>query len=465
VTSFLLLFGLVAPFSSDLGERGALWKGDVVFMVQILPFCGWRYDLSQVGSLSEVTAPASRLIDETVQHALYRQHPCNVIRLVMNREEPGDASPADRTSRADDFLRLWKREGILLLEHETAFYIVETTFRLAEMERTRWSVIARLRLPDLFPDVSNGLCSIVQADPEQVNHELELRKVCQASLSPVMALLEDTTGEDADPRGLSDHLEALVRLLPPIECIDDKGLRHRIWPLTDQMAKTELESRLSRFSVFIVGGAAEIDAAVRHRNDLLATGRMLDPNDPIHTVLACLIPSDDHGFQFLPRVLMVKDRRSLSGEKLQQLLSGKLLCQFVGTEPSACEDAIELARLSDQQPCVAIGTRDQAWMIVSPGPAADIDSNDSLIHQIAALTDDGSQETDAVIGLRLPLHYGGLEQFQNSIFKSTEAGLMIVEPPLSPTEVFSLNDREHLFPEDSIRLYPDIPTGLVFSAW
>lgn len=323
-------------------------------MPQILPFRGWRYDLSQVGSLSEVTAPASRLIDEAVQHALYRRHPCNVVRLVMNREEPGDSSPADRTARADDFLRLWKREGILLLEHDTAFYIVETTFRLAESEWTRWSVIARLRLPDLFPEVADDLHSIVQVDPEKVMHELELRTVCQASLSPVTALLEDTTGEDSDSRSLSDHLEVLVRQITPIECIDEKGVRHRLWPLTDQVAKSELKTRLSCFSVCIVGGAAAIAAAVRLRADLLATGKALDPNDPVHTVLACLIPNDDPGLQFLPDVL------------------------------------------NDNQ-------------------------------------------------------------------DSADGGLKSVEPPLTPANVFTFADRKQLLPEEALRLYPDIPTGLVFS--
>ncbi len=126
-------------------------------MVQIIPFSGWRYDLSQVGALSEVTAPPLDVVDAVVQRDLYRQHPCNVIRLVMNRDEPGDGSNFDRVARADDFLRIWKREGILLREHDAALYVIQSEFEAAGVRYSRWSLIARMRLPEsLGPGLENG---------------------------------------------------------------------------------------------------------------------------------------------------------------------------------------------------------------------------------------------------------------------------------------------------------------------
>lgn len=62
-------------------------------MADVNPFRGWRYDLGQVGSLSDVTAPPYDVISPEQQRELYDLHPCNVIRLILNRDEPGDADP------------------------------------------------------------------------------------------------------------------------------------------------------------------------------------------------------------------------------------------------------------------------------------------------------------------------------------------------------------------------------------
>ena len=70
-------------------------------MPEIQAFRGIRYDLGHVGSLSDVVAPPYDVIDETLQDELYKKHPCNVVRLILNRIEPGladfcEMGPADR---------------------------------------------------------------------------------------------------------------------------------------------------------------------------------------------------------------------------------------------------------------------------------------------------------------------------------------------------------------------------------
>src|SRR5207253_1504806 len=62
-------------------------------MAQVHPFRGFRYDIAQVGDLSDVTCPPYDVIDGAFQERLYELHPCNVIRLELNRDEPGDADP------------------------------------------------------------------------------------------------------------------------------------------------------------------------------------------------------------------------------------------------------------------------------------------------------------------------------------------------------------------------------------
>ena len=60
-------------------------------MPELHAFRGLRYDLGHVGALSDVVAPPYDVIDPELQTALYRRHPANVIRLILNRSETGDA--------------------------------------------------------------------------------------------------------------------------------------------------------------------------------------------------------------------------------------------------------------------------------------------------------------------------------------------------------------------------------------
>src|SRR5690606_10287497 len=69
-------------------------------MAEVQPFRAWRNALSQVASLPDVTAPPYDVINPALQKQLYELHPCNVVRLILNRAEPGDDGPADPYRRA-----------------------------------------------------------------------------------------------------------------------------------------------------------------------------------------------------------------------------------------------------------------------------------------------------------------------------------------------------------------------------
>ena len=426
-------------------------------MVQILPFAGWRFDLSQVGALSEVTAPANNLIDETVQRTLYRQHPCNAVRLVLNREEPGDTSPSDRCTRADDFWRLWKREGILIREHDAAFYIIETTFRSSGHERTRWSVIARIQLPD-SSESDSEIPTVVKADVQRVTEQSALRRICHASLVPVVALLTDTTGADSDPRSLSDHFEFVVRQVPPVECHNDDGVRHRMWPLTNPTLCSELQRRFANFSLRIISGYEEYLAAKADPDRV----RTSDPNDASRSVLACLIPADDPGLEFLPHLLSRNLSTPMSTEQILAILETEFQCQFVGSEPTASEDAAELSRINSEQPCIAVGTSNGAWMIVSDSPSATPASNEFLIDRINRAINTATTTNEPLQSHQLAEPDASLAKRSAACFQVNPLSIQFIEPARTANELLQQSDAGLTLAEQGARLIPGIPTGLTF---
>lgn len=80
-------------------------------MPDISPFRGLRYDLGQVGSLSDVICPPYDVIGPEFQDQLYKKHPANFVRLELNREEPGDTETENKYSRAAKHLKSWRKKA------------------------------------------------------------------------------------------------------------------------------------------------------------------------------------------------------------------------------------------------------------------------------------------------------------------------------------------------------------------
>src|SRR6187402_3063938 len=115
-------------------------------MPTIQAFRGIRYDLGHVGSLSNVIAPPYDVIDADLQQRLYDKHPANVVRLILNKDEPSDDEHNNRYTRAARQMRIWLRDGVLFPDAQPAIYVYHQVFREGDTEYTRRGFMSRVRL-------------------------------------------------------------------------------------------------------------------------------------------------------------------------------------------------------------------------------------------------------------------------------------------------------------------------------
>ena len=133
-------------------------------MADISAFRGIRYDLGHVGSLSNVVAPPYDVIDAELQQRLYKQHPANVVRLILNKDEPGDDEHNNRYTRAARLYRQWRRDGVLFTESDPAIYVYHQVFTEAGTTYTRRGFMGRVRLErfgegNIYPhEETHGSC-------------------------------------------------------------------------------------------------------------------------------------------------------------------------------------------------------------------------------------------------------------------------------------------------------------------
>src|SRR2546426_12422550 len=99
-------------------------------MAEIRPFRGVLYDPAKGGDVTAVVAPPYDVIGPAEQTALYERHPCNVVRLELGREHPGDGPQDNCYTRARRFLEEWLRGGVLRREGRPAIYLYAVEYRL-----------------------------------------------------------------------------------------------------------------------------------------------------------------------------------------------------------------------------------------------------------------------------------------------------------------------------------------------
>ena len=180
-------------------------------MPEIQAFRAIRYDLGHVGSLSDVVAPPYDVIDPDLQEQLYRKHPCNVVRLILNRIEPGDDDEVNnRYTRAKRFLKDWQSEGVLFSESDPAIYVYHQEFAYEGATYRRRGFMARLRLSrfgegQVFPHEET--LSGPKID------RLMLTTVCKANLSQVFGLYPDPASQAQ--RILDEAIARSRRWWPP----------------------------------------------------------------------------------------------------------------------------------------------------------------------------------------------------------------------------------------------------------
>jgi uncharacterized protein (DUF1015 family) len=432
-------------------------------MADVHAFRGLRYDLGQVGSLSEVTAPPYDVIDAEGQKDLYERHPCNVIRLILNREEPGDVDDGARYQRAARFLKHWQSEGILITEHEEALYAYHQEFDWEGRHFVRKGFMARVRIEDfgrgsIFPHE--------QTLPGPKADRLALTKACRANLSPVFGLYPDPEG------AVNDALDAAVVGRAPLAATDHLRVVHRVWPVTDVAVINDVRARLRDAPIFIADGHHRYETAMNYRAFLREQGRDLSESDPANFVLMMLVGMSDPGLAILPTHRLVSGLPALTAGDLSAALGKHLSLEPLGTGAEAAQRVWQRIEEDGGQSVFGFATAaDQVWQfarVTDASPMAKLtpDQSDawralgvSLLHKLVL---------DHLVGGRWPeskpaFKYVHLLEETTQACSAKACQLVCLVPPAQIDDVRTIASKFEKMPPKSTYFYPKLLSGLVFN--
>ncbi len=324
-------------------------------MPDIRPFRGVRYDMAQVGAMSDVVAPPYDVIDSSLQEKLYEASPYNIIRLELNREEADDSPESNRYTRAARFLKEWLRNGVLREDPHPAYYLYSQTFEVEGQTHTRKGFLARVRLEPfgsgkIFPH--EHTLSGPKAD------RLALFNATQYNLSPIFGLYPDDPGE------VIKIAEAGIRDKTPQEATDHLGVKNQLWEILDPKTITALQGLMAPKPVFIADGHHRYETGLKFRDDLEAKGELSGPDDPANFCLMMLVGMSDPGLLIQPTHRLVRGFVGLTSEALAARLAPEFLITPTGEGDEGCRNAWDHIQIADDQDTLGFGTvEDGRWFV------------------------------------------------------------------------------------------------------
>ena len=274
-----------------------------------IPFRAVRYDIARVGTLSDVVAPPYDVIGTALQDKLYEASPHNVIRLELNRDEPGDSGSVDRYTKAARTLKEWLREKFLRQDDHPAIYVYDQTFRVDGKEHTRKGFMARVRLE---PIGQGKIYPHEQTLAGPKADRLALYHATGFNLSPVFGLYPDTALE------VQRAIEAGLRDRTPLVATDHLGVENRLWILTDQEAHTAVSGLMAAKPVFIADGHHRYETALKYRDEVVRSGNYSGHDDPSNFCLMMLVGMSDPGLLILPTHRLVSGYPGLTAAELSK---------------------------------------------------------------------------------------------------------------------------------------------------
>ncbi|BBO31755.1 DUF1015 domain-containing protein [Lacipirellula parvula] len=328
-------------------------------MPAISAFRGIRYDLGHVGSLSDVIAPPYDVIDPALQDELYKKHPANVVRLILNRDEPGDDELGNRYTRAARFLRNWLREGVLFTEGDPAIYVYHQEFVERGQTFTRRGFMCRTRL-ERFGEGN--------IHPHEETHggakadRFKLWKMCRANLSQIFGLYPDPENE------AQNILEVAIIGQTPLVATDHLGTIHRVWPVTDISVINQVSAVLAGKPAYIADGHHRYETALNLRDDLAAEfqarGEELPSEHPANFVLMMCVSMSDEGMLVLPTHRLFRGLPAMTAEQLKAKLGEAFETEPAGNGPERAIGLWEEIELEGDQGTLGLYTaEDNQWTL------------------------------------------------------------------------------------------------------
>lgn len=330
-------------------------------MPTITPFAGLRYDIDVVGALSDVVAPPYDVIDPALQDALYRRHEANVIRVILNRPEPGDGEDS-KYERAAGFFRQWQAAGILRRDPRPAYYVYNQQFDYAGQTILRRGFMGRVRLQKFG---QGNIYPHEETLPKAKVDRLKLTKACRTNCSQIFGLYPDATNQ------IQDLLQQAANGVTPVQATDHLGVTHTMWVVSDPEVLDQASRSMADKPMFVADGHHRYETACNYRDFLIDRDGAIPDDHPANFVMTQLVSMHDPGMIVLPTHRLLRGTERFTSDEIISRLTPMFDCQKFGSGLEAAHPAWQRMESENRQGLMALwAAGDSQWVLCDASQGA-----------------------------------------------------------------------------------------------
>ncbi|MFU8804803.1 MAG: DUF1015 domain-containing protein [Bradymonadaceae bacterium] len=305
-------------------------------MAEIKSFYGIRYDRTRFDDeqMARLVAPPYDVIDEAGQDELYERHPQNIVRLDLNRHQPGDHAENNRYTRSRRHLMDWLATGVMKLDGSPAIYVHVQDFDDETGRRhTRKGFVALARLADYEEGIVLPHERTLRGPKID---RLELMKATECNLSQVFFLYDD------EERKVDALLFDESRAPYVVDLTTDDGVRHKIWPIFDEEIHRLVAAQLDGGPLLIADGHHRYETALAYRDFRREVAEEPNPDAPYEYTMGFFVNVHDPGLEVFPTHRVVHGVDGFDADALRKRLKSSPLFELEELGPDALASAAGL---------------------------------------------------------------------------------------------------------------------------
>jgi uncharacterized protein (DUF1015 family) len=260
---------------------------------EVRPFRALHYDPKKIDDIGLCLAQPYDVISPEQQQAYYRQHPYNVIRLILNREQPGDDEQENTYTRAKDHLAQWQTEGVLRETMRPSFWIYEQTFDIPEIGRKQVKgFIGLVRLQDYG---QRWILPHEKIMTRPLEDRVHLMRTTETQFEYIWSIYHDKAYV------IDNILDETEKQQPIIDFYEESTLvHHRTWRLLDSEKCRIISRTMEHLKIYIADGHHRYQAMLNIRNEMRRRYPDAGPEAPWEFIMMFLVNSEHEGLTVLP---------------------------------------------------------------------------------------------------------------------------------------------------------------------
>jgi uncharacterized protein (DUF1015 family) len=262
-----------------------------------------------------------------MQDGYYAASPYNLVRIILGKQQTGDHPGENTYTRAAEFFRDWRRQGIFLQDTQPSVYVYSQGFAIPggnrEAERPGFIALGRLE------DYSAGVVfrhEQTLAKPKA--DRLDLLRATRAHFGQIFMLYSDPARE---MEGLFSWENSSVA-----ETRDEYGVLHCVWRISDPALIELVRGKMQEKKLIIADGHHRYETALNYRDERRsmaasavvagvprersshdAPARSQAENAPYELVMMTFVNMDSPGLVILPTHRVVHGLSSCSADQFR----------------------------------------------------------------------------------------------------------------------------------------------------